>query len=513
MKKQLGIIPMVLSLTLILTACGGGGTASTNSGANSSSKTLTISQQADAVTLDPHKTNDSASANPMCQIYDTLVQLDSSMKIQPDLATEWKQVDDLTWEFKLKSGVKFHNGEELKASDVKFTFDRLLDPKTASPGAFMLTALKEVKVVDDYTVRIVTKTKFAPILYNLTHIATAILNEKAVKEAGTSYGIKPVGTGPFKFVKWDKNSQIILEKNKDYFAGPAKLDKIVIRIIPESATAVSELRTGGVDMSLDLPPQYSNQFAASGDVILEKIPSFSLKYLGFDTRVKPFNDPKVRQAINLATDKDALIKIVYQGTAQQLMAPLPPKINGADPNLKGYGYDKGKAKQLLAEAGYPNGFNSTLYLSDKEIDSKIATVLQSQLKEVGINVDLQVIEWGAYLNKTAIGVPMYILSWTTVTGDADNGMYSLFNSKNFGSPGNRSFYKNEKVDTLLDAGRAETDDAKRVKDYQDAQKLILEDAPWDFLTVNEYLVGMNKRVKGFVQMPTTMFRYYTVSVD
>ncbi|MGI2329178.1 glutathione ABC transporter substrate-binding protein [Planococcus sp. YIM B11945] len=511
--KKLGVLISLIAL-LFLSACGnGGGNSAANGSGGSGKNILTVAQNADAVTLDPHKTNDSASANPMQQVYNTLVDLTPDMEVAPSLAESWEQVDDLTWEFKLRQGVKFHNGEELKASDVKFTYDRLLDPATAAPGSFLLADVSEVKVIDDYTVQIISKEPFAPLVYNLTHVATSILNEKAVTEAGEKYNQQPVGTGPFKFVSWEKSSKITFERYDDYFEGPASLEQIVFRIIPESGTAVAELKTGGIDMMLQLPSQHISQFKNSDTVEVNKVPSFQVKYLSFNMQEAPFDNPLVRQAINYATNKDAIIKAAYQGTAVTATSPLAPGLNGYNDQLEGYSYDVEKAKELLAEAGMPDGFDSTLYISDADIDTKIGTILQSQLKEVGINLELKVMEWGAFLDETANGVPMFVLSWTTVTGDADNGMYALFHSKNAGGPGNRSFYKNEEVDTLLDQGRAETDAAKREDYYKQAQETIVDDAAWDFLAVSENIVGVNKRVKGFENMPTTTYKFYSVTLE
>lgn len=474
---------------------------------------LIVAQAADAVSLDPHRTNDAASAVPMFQIYDTLVKLDSDMKIVPGLATEWKQVDDYTLEFKLRQGVKFHNGEELKASDVKFTYDRITDPATAAPAAFMLSTLKETKVVDDYTVQLVFSSKCASMLYNLTHVDMGILNEKAVTEAGDAYSQNPVGTGAFRFVEWKKNQQIVLEKNPDYYGEPAKSDRLVFRIIPESATGIAELQTGGVDVLLGVQPQYAPQFAEGSGMKLEKFSTFTIKYLAFDVRQKPFDDVRVRQAINYATNKDAIIKVAYSGSAEPLSGPLPEKINGYNPDLEPYPYDVEKAKALLAEAGYPDGFETTLYLSDKEVDTKIATVMQGMLAQVGIRVDLQVIEWGSYLKKTAEGLPMYILGWTTVTADADNGMYSNFHSSAWGSQGNRMFYKNDRVDELLDMGRSEYDPEARVKLYQEASQIIHDEAAWDFLAAEQAMVGMRDYVEGFEPVPTTFYDFAPVSAN
>ncbi|MCL2696310.1 MAG: ABC transporter substrate-binding protein, partial [Clostridiales bacterium] len=443
---------------------------------------------------------------------DTLVTLNDSMNIVPMLATDWARVDELNWQFTLRQGVKFHNGEELKALDVAFSFNRLIDPATAAAAAFMLSSVEKTTAIDDYTVQITTKAPFASILYNLTHAACSILNEKAVTAGGDNYGQNPVGTGAFKFVRWAKNQAVTLEKFQDYYAGPAAIDEMVIRFIPESATAVAELQTGGVDIVLNVPPQYRRVIENEADLKIDSISTFIVKYIAFDHRKAPFDDIRVRQAVNYATDNQAIINVAYEGNAQQLTGPLAPLINGYNPALKGYGLDIEKAKQLMADAGYANGFSTTLYLSDKEEDAKIATVLKEQLKEIGVELELQIIEWGPYLARTAEGVPMFILGWTTVTADADNGMYSNFHSRAWGNQGNRSFYKNAEVDRLLDAARSEFDPAARTKMYQDASALIVEDAVWDFLSVNNYMVGMNKHVTGFKPVPTTLFRFYSIDI-
>ena len=481
--------------------------------ADGGSDVLTISQVADAVSMDPHRTNDQNSANIMGQMYDTLVDLDADMNVIPKLATEWTQIDDLTWEFKLRQGVRFHNGEELKASDVKFTFDRHTNPETAAPAAFMLTTLESTEVVDDYTVRFHTKAPNAALLFNLTHVDMGILSEKAVTEAGDNYNDAPVGTGPFKFVSWAKNQQIVLERFDDYFLGAAPLSRLVFRIIPEGATSLAELMTGGVDIVLNLGTQYASQFVPGSGISLLKVPIFNVRYLSFDERQEPFGNPLVRQAINYAINRDALVAVAYSGSAAVANGVLNPAVHGAKADIEGYAYDPEKAKELLTEAGYPDGFASTLYVDTDEIQQRVATILQSQLAQVGIKIEIQTMEWGAFLEATAKGLPMFVLSWTTVTADADNGMYALFHSSAWGSSGNRSFYKNERVDELLDTARTEFDDAKRVAMYHEAQELIVADAPWAPLIMPQYLIGISDKVQGFVPTPTIFFKYYQVTKE
>ena len=498
MKKVLALL--VLAAVLVLSSAW----------ALAAGDTLIVGNPTDAVSLDPHRTNDAASALPMFQIYDTLVKLSPEMTIEPSLAESWTQIDENTLEFKLHQGVKFHNGEELKASDVKFTFERHINPETAAPAAFMLSTLSEVNVIDDYTVQFVTKAPCASLLYNLTHVDMGILNEKAVAEAGDNYANSPVGTGPYKFVSWKKNQEIKLTRNDEYFGEKAKTANLTIRIIPEGATMMAELQTGGVDMALNIGSQFVPMFQPGTGLKLEQFNTFTIKYLSFDHRVAPFDDVRVRQAINYATNKEAIVKVAYSGCAEALSGPLPKNINGYNESLVPYEYNVEKAKALLAEAGYPDGFTQTLYISDKEIDTKIATVLQAQLKEIGINVDIQVIEWGTYLQKTAEGLPMFLLGWTTVTADADNGLYANFHSSAWGSQGNRTFYKNEKVDELLDGGRAEFDQEARKAMYQEACQLIYDDAAWDFLTAELYNLGLRENVQGFIPMSTTFFDLSTI---
>lgn len=498
MKKLLAILTLALCIVLCASCALAGG------------DTLIVGNPLDAVSLDPHRTNDAASALPIAQIYDTLVTLSPEMEIIPALATEWTQIDENTLEIKLHQGVKFHNGEELKASDVKFTFERHINPETAAPAAFMLTTISEIKAIDDYTVHFITKEPCASLLYNLTHEDMGILSEKAVTEAGDNYANQPIGTGPYKFVSWKKNQEIRLVRNDEYFKGPAKVENLVIRIIPEGATMMAELQTGGVDIALNVGSQFVPMFQPGTGIKLEQFNTFTIKYLSFDHRVAPFNDVRVRQAINYATNKEAIVKVAYSGAAEPLSGPLPKNINGFNENLVPYEYNVEKAKQLMAEAGYADGLSQTLYISDKEIDTKLATVLQAQLKEIGINVDIQVIEWGTYLQKTAEGLPLFIMGWTTVTADADNGLYANFHSSAWGSQGNRSFYKNEKVDELLDGGRAEFDQEKRKAMYQEACQIIYDDAGWDFLAAELYNLGMRDNVQGFVPMSTTFFDLSTV---
>ncbi|NLA91738.1 MAG: glutathione ABC transporter substrate-binding protein, partial [Synergistaceae bacterium] len=333
-------------------------------GMSAAAAELRLAQVADVSSLDPQKVSDVYSANVIRQVYSNLVQVDENMEIVPDLAESWENPDDVTWVFHLRKGVKFHNGEPFTAAAVKYTFDRLLDPKTASPGATHLKEVESMEAMDDNTIKIVTKRPFAPMLMSLTRYETAILNQKAVEEAGADYGSKvAVGTGPFIFESWSRGDKVVLVRNDDYFGGPAGVEKLVYRGIPEDATRLVELESGGIDLIPgNFPYQEFANIEQDGKYATYRVPAMSTLYLGLNTEVKPFGDVRIRKAMNYAVDKQAIIDAVYFGLGAPARGPLSPVIWGFDPERKdSYAYDPDKARELLAQAGYAAGFDMPIY--------------------------------------------------------------------------------------------------------------------------------------------------------
>jgi peptide/nickel transport system substrate-binding protein len=479
-------------------------------------QTITVGQGADAVTLDPHGTNDQPSARVMRQIYDTLIIQQEDLELVPGLAESWEQLDDTTWEFTLREGVTFHNGEPLTADDVVFTFNRLIDPEVAAPAAFLLGFVESVEAADERTVRITTQYPFAPILAHLSHTATSILNEQAVTEAGEDYGTTTVvGTGPFSFVRWEPATQIVLERNDDWWGGEVLPERVVFRPIIEGTVRAIELETGGIDIAYGLEPTDANRIEGGGvpGVRLETVETLSTNYIGFNVQKEPFDDPRVRQAINHAVDVDLIIEAVLEGRAIPATGPIAPAVFGARTDLEPYAYDPERARELLAEAGYEDGFSTTIWTNDNPTRIQIAEIVQAMLLDVGINVDVQVLEWGTYLADTAEGLhDMFILGWVSVTGDADYGLYSLFHSEQMGNPGNRTFYANERVDELLDLGRSSADEEERLAAYAEAQEIILEEAPWIFLNITVEDNGVRDNVEGFVPHPAGHHRLHSVTI-
>lgn len=474
--------------------------------------TITVAQGADAVSLDPHRTNDQPSARVMRQIYDTLVLQLEDLTLVPGLAESWTQLDELTWQFRLRDGVTFHNGEPLRASDVKFTLDRLRDPATAAPAAFLVTFIDDIVVVDDLTVNITTKVPFVPMLSHLAHTATSILNEKAVTEAGEDYGTRVVvGTGPFKFVLWESASRIVLERNPNWWGGEVLPSQVVFRPIPEGTVRAIELETGAIDIAFGLEPLDARRLEADPNIRIAEVETLATHYIGFNVQRPPFNDVRVRRAINHAIDVDTIVEVIFRGQAVRATAPISPRVFGAHPGLEPFEYNPELARQLLAEAGHAGGFNTSIWTNNNPIRMQIAEVVQAQLGELGINVEIRVLEWGTYLADTAAGLhDMFILGWVAVTADADYGLYSLFHSSQFGDPGNRTFWSHPRVDELLDLARAESDPERRLAYYKEAQEIIHSEAPWVFLVITTEQNGLRANIEGFVPHPAGHHRLYNL---
>lgn len=459
--------------------------------------TLVVAMGADARSLDPHATNDQPSARVMKQIYNRLMYQAEDLKISTDLVDTYKVVSDTVYEFKLKPNVKFHTGDVLTSSDVKFTFERMVANK--APAAFLVAALDRVEVIDNLNFRMVLKYPFGPFITHLAHTATSILSEKAVKAKGADYGRNPVGTGPFKFVEWKAGDSMTLTRFDEYFGGPAKSKNVRFRFIPEDANRAIALETGEADIIYDVGPNDYKKLETIPEVKATRIPGLTTFYMGFNMAKKPFDDVRVRRAINMAVDVATATRVAFEGFAVPAKGPLAPTVQFARGDLPGYKYDVAQAKKLLAEAGYPNGFKTSIWTNNNPVRIKYAEIFQEQLRQVGVEVKIEIMEFAPYLDRTALGEhDMFMLGWVAVTGDADYGMYSLFHSTQFGDAGNRTFYKNTKVDELLDRGRkSPTADARR-KAYYDAQGLVFEDAPWVFLAFREDLAATRSYVQGFV---------------
>ncbi|TGG90335.1 glutathione ABC transporter substrate-binding protein [Natronospirillum operosum] len=515
LKRMLGpLFALLISLALVMQA-----QASDDRGGD-----LVAAMLADAVALDPHTTNDVPSSIVAHNIYESLVEFDTNSELQPLLATSWRNIDDTTVEFSLREGVTFHDGSELTAEVVKANFDRVLDPDVASPREFLFSMIEEVIVVDDLTVQFVTETPFAPLAAHLSHSGGGIASLEAIerdyeamaegRSPGSYLSENPSGTGYFKLDSWSPGSELRLVRNEDYWGDNALLDSVTFKVVPESQTRIAELETGNAHIIERVLPSDMGRVDRMPNASLLHQNSTSLAYLGFNAQKEPFDDVRVRQAISMAVNKDDIVAGVYNDTGLAAVGPIAPGVFGYDDSVDSIPYDMDQARELLAEAGHEGGFSTTIWTNDNASRIQIAEYVQSQLRDLNIDVSVQVLEWGAYLENTANGEhDMFILGWSTPTLDADYAMYALFHSTQQGAAGNRTFFANDELDSLLDAGREETDQDVRADIYRDAQELLVELAPMMYLWHEEYLIGVDNSVRNLEVMPTHHFLLQDVYIE
>lgn len=527
-KKSLWFLLLTLILALFLAACAGGsdseestddpaeeteGTEGTEDGegtenAGAEGGDLILAVLSDASSLDPHGSNDVPSSVVQANIYETLVNRDENNEIVPGLAESWEQVDDTTWSFKLREGVMFHDGEEFNAEVVKMNLDRIRDAAVASPRLFLFEMITNVEVAGDYEVHITTEYPFAPLLAHLSHNGGGMISPKSIEadyaeleggaDPGSVISQNPVGTGFFKFEAWNPGSEIKLVKNEEYWGEGAKVDSVTFKVVPDSQVRAADLETGNVHIIDPVQPNEVERINNSGVASVNQKASSSLAYLGFNTEKAPFDNPLVRQAISKAIDREAIISGIYDNYGIPAIGPLAPGIFGYTEDIDAVEFNMEEAKALLEEAGMAEGFKTSIWTNDNPQRQAIAVLIQEALAELNIEVEIQVMEFGTYLEQTAAGEhDMFILGWSNPTGDADYGMYALFHSSQKGNPGNRSFYENADVDALLDQGRREADPAAREAIYAEVAQLLTDDAPMAFLLHTEYLTGVADTVQGF----------------
>lgn len=518
MKWRLGRFLLVMLLAIVITGCSTKEDVSTednNSGtAKKDGGTLVIARLSDAENLDHHfMSTINAASVTHSKIYEGLVGRDKNAEIKPLLAEEWKQLDDLTWEFKLRQDVKFHDGTAFNADAVKATFNRLLDPNVGSPRAVVFKMVKVVKAVDEFTVQFILSEPFSPLLSILASHEGGIISPKAIEKFGKEIINEPNGTGPFVFESWTPGQEIVFTKNKEYWGTKANVDKVVLQVVPEETTRISMLETGEAHIAEPLSVPMMSTVEASSKVEVYRSEGFGTEYIGFNFQKEPFNDIRVRKAISHAVEMDSIIKGVYNNVGKKANSLLGSKVFGYHSDMEAYEYNLNEAKKLLAEAGYPDGFETTLKTMDSKERINMAEVIQSQLKGIGVKVNIQVLEYGTFVEQANSGdSEMFILSWRNATGDADYNQYNLFHTNSQGAAGNTFFYSNQEVDRLIDAARKEKDPNKRIELYAKSQELEMQDAIYIPVRVIENLAAVAKNVDGFEISPSGYLEINDVSI-
>lgn len=461
--------------------------------------TVVWAQGADITSLDPHVGKETVAVQVTDQIFDTLTVVNAETgELEPSIAESWEQTNETTYIFHIRKGIKFHDGSTLTAEDVKFSLDRAI---ASSAVSYIVNFIDKVTVIDENTVEIVTKAPYAPTLRNLSVPFSAIVPKAVVEKDEAAFIQNPIGSGPFKFVEWKQGDSATLTAFDEYWGGAPATKNLVMKVIPEAAQRTIALETGEIDLAYDILPNDLSKIKDNSDLTLYEAPSLTCFYISMNMNKKPFDDPKVREAINIAIDRQLIIDTIASGSGEAADAIIAPAVYGYfSPGA--YEYNPEKAKQLLAEAGYANGFETSIWVNDNQIRVEVCQAIQAMLQEVGIKAKVEVLEFGKFIADSSAGKhDMGYFGWVTSTTDADYTYYSLEHSSQQGAAGNRSFINDPEVDALIEKGRTSADSSVRLKAYEDLAiklKEINNNAPIYYSTIT---AGSSAKVEGFVMDP------------
>jgi peptide/nickel transport system substrate-binding protein len=482
---------------VLLAACGGGGK---KGGAAPGEKTLVMAFKASPTNLDSRVGNDNYSGRACDLIYSGLVKVTPNFDYAPDLAEKWETPDDKTIVFHLNPNAKFHNGQPVKAADVKWTYDSLMDPNFTTSKKSGYAAVDHIEAPDDHTVIFRLKEPNAGIFDNLT---LGVLPTGADTNV---YKNKPIGAGPYKVIDYRPDERLELEAFEQWHGGAPKIKHVTVRIIPDATTMVLELRRGTVNMEVNIIP-FENiaEFEKDPDFKVVKTSGSVYQYIAINMRDPILSKPKVRQAVAHAIDRERITRDIQRGFAKPTETMLAEGHWARGENLPSYPFDPAKAKQLLAEAGYPNGFSFTFKTTtDAEANTR-AQAIQQMLKQVGIDMKIQSMETSTFFADIGKGnFQMYSLSRN---GIADPDFYYvLFSSKNFPPEGqNRGYYSNPRIDQLLLEGRSTFDRTRRKPKYEEVQKIIATELPYISLYMQSNVAIMRSNIEGYVQYPAGFY--------
>ena len=445
-------------------------------GSPSDKVTITVGVSQDILSFDPHGYTGIASTIPGRHIYDTLVRIMPDDSLEPCLAESWEVIDPQTIEFKLRDDVTYHNGQPFSAEDVKFSIERHLG---TTYTLSMVSAIDHVDVIDEYTCRVILNTPATSMtLTNLAYPTCGIVDKTTVEEleaAGETLDENPIGTGPLKFVEFMSGDHVTLAKNEEYWGEPAKMDEMILRIIPDDSARSIALETGEVDILLNVPTTDYDRIRENSDLVLEEYASTGMEFAYLNTQKAPLDNKLVRQALSHLVQREAIIEIAENGEGIPLYSPIAEGHRYYMPDVVHYDYDVEKARELLEEAGYGDGFELSLICINQP-RARTGQVLQEAFAQVGITLNVELIENSAYLEMTRNGEHQIALSSWTSSVDPNATFPSLFSSGPLGSANNRSLYNNPEIEPLLEAGLAGSTFEERYEIYSEVQKIIMEDA-------------------------------------
>ena len=511
--------------------------------AGAQNKTFVYCSEASPSTFNPQLATDGPTFNASAYtVYNRLVEFEpGGTKVVPSLAESWEvSKDGKTFTIKLRKNVPFHTTAAFKptrpfgADDVVFTFNRMLKDdhpyNKVSGGVYeywksmdMGKLVKSVDKVDDSTVRFVLTQPEAPFLANMAMAFASILSaeygDQMLKaKTPTKVDIEPVGTGPFVFKSYRKDSDIRFEANKDYFQGKPALDKLVFAITKDANVRIQKLKRGECQLAAEPSAAAIKALKTAGNVQILEQEGLNIGYLAFNVEKAPFNKVEVRRAISHALNKAAYLDAIYLGNAVNAKNPIPPTMWSYNDKVQDYTYDVAKAKELLAKAGFPNGFEANLWWIPvsrpyNPNGKKMAEMMQADLAKIGIKVNLVSFEWGTYLDKARLGEHQMILAgWTGDNGDPDNFLSVLLSCEAAKNGSNYSRWCDKNYEKLIDSAKVTADQKKRTSLYQEAQAIFKEEAPWVTLAHAKVYRALDKRVQGFKMSPFGTDSFYGVDL-
>jgi ABC-type transport system substrate-binding protein len=478
--------------------------------ASGSTKAITVVMGTDVETLDPHLTSTRNTQVVTEALYSGLFTRSEKNEIVPDLASEWKVSEDkLSWTIKLRQDAKFSDGTPVTAEAVKFSFDRIQNPETKSNVATLLAPIERTEVIDPATVRIVTRGPFAPLLANLSEPGPKILQPAAVQQWGKDYGQHPLGSGPYRLHEYVPGERTVLVRNPHYFGKAANIGTITLRGAKEGGARTATLESGQADVVTNIPPEAIGRLKANADLSVTVAPSSFLIFFVMDLAKKPFDDLRVRQAANLAVDREAVVKTVLGGLGDVATAPLGKGVLGRS-EFEPWPYDPAKAKQLLADAGHPGGVEMDLWAPEGRYlkDRQVAEAVQGYLQAAGFKPRLRIMEWGAYI--ADVFKPQVVPNLWLIGASIPDAHRNMVN--NFRKGYYPNHYSNSKVEELLDqAGRTFEDDPRQ-KLYTEIQQIVFrDDPPMLYLHDQRQVLGSKKSITGLNPLPFEIF--YLAALD
>ena len=475
--------------------------------------TLVIANIADVLRLDPALITDVPTANVAELIFEFLVDVAPNGTFIPGLAERWEVSPDAKeWTFYLRKGVKFHDGTPFNATAVKFTAERTMDPETQSPdGELFRNTIERVEVIDEYTVKFVLKKPSAGFISQIVrNQGLMIVSPTAAMKYGKDFSKNPVGTGPFMFVEWVPGDRVVLKRFDEYWKGKPCLEEIIIKPIPESSVQVASLLAGDVDVIYAVSREDLDRLERSPDVVVYKVPGFTVFGIVFNVEHEFFKDVRVRQALNYAVDKDAIVETLFKGIAVRTYGPLPPSSPYYTENVNKFPYDPEKAAQLLEEAGWKLGddgirykdgkpFKFSIILQEGKEAEELVQAVAEYWRRIGVIAELQILEYGTWVDKlVSHDFEAGYIWWSAGSPDPDNFLPFLFRSDGWANVG---LYSNPKVDELIDKVSITPDFEERKRYAEEAQRLIVEDSYWIFIYSGLDIIAMRDYVKNYVHSP------------